>query len=160
MSCLKLIKLLYLADREALLRWGRPITTDRYVSMDRGPVLSHVLNLATDGDDPGAPSIWASHISEPSGYEVALTADPGGDELSAAETALLDEIFREHGRKSRWELVKLTHTLPEWKDPEGSAIPITYADILRGGRKSESEIAAIVEELEGVELADNLLGAR
>jgi hypothetical protein len=29
MSYLKLIKLLYLLDREALLRWGRPVTTDR-----------------------------------------------------------------------------------------------------------------------------------
>jgi len=51
MSYMKLIKLLYLADREALLRWGRPISTDRYVSMDRGPVLSHVLNLVTDEAD-------------------------------------------------------------------------------------------------------------
>ena len=28
MKYLKLIKRLYLADREALSRWGRPITTD------------------------------------------------------------------------------------------------------------------------------------
>ena len=69
MSCMKLIKLLYLADREALLTWGRPISTDRYVSMDRGPVLSRVLDLATDGGDPGTPSIWASSITEPSNYE-------------------------------------------------------------------------------------------
>jgi uncharacterized phage-associated protein len=39
MSCLKLIKLLYFVDREALLRWGRPVTTDRYISMDDGPVV-------------------------------------------------------------------------------------------------------------------------
>jgi uncharacterized phage-associated protein len=43
MSYMKLIKLLYFADRVALSRFGRPITTDRYVSMDRGPVLSHIL---------------------------------------------------------------------------------------------------------------------
>src|SRR5207249_3792384 len=60
MSYLKLIKLLYLADREALLRWGRPISTDCYMAMDRGPVLSRVLDLATDGEDPGTPSIWAA----------------------------------------------------------------------------------------------------
>jgi hypothetical protein len=36
MKFLKLIKLLYLADREALSRSGRPITTDSYVSMDNG----------------------------------------------------------------------------------------------------------------------------
>ena len=47
MSYMKLIKLLYLADREALSRWGRPITTDKYVSMDKGPVLSRVLDGST-----------------------------------------------------------------------------------------------------------------
>ncbi|MCX6915882.1 MAG: Panacea domain-containing protein, partial [Verrucomicrobia bacterium] len=67
---MKLIKLLYLADRTALLRWGRPITTDTYVSMDRGPVLSRVLDLATDEDLPGQTSIWAKHITEPEHYAV------------------------------------------------------------------------------------------
>ncbi len=47
MSYMKLIKLLYLADREALARWGRPITTDTYVAMKHGPVLSYILNLIT-----------------------------------------------------------------------------------------------------------------
>src|SRR2546426_8827697 len=79
MSYMKLIKLLYLADREALLRWGRPISTDRYVSMDRGPVLSRILDLATDGEDPGTPSIWASSIAAPSNYEVHLKDDAGLD---------------------------------------------------------------------------------
>jgi len=40
MHYVKLIKLLYLADREALLRWGAPITTDRYVSMTMDPPLA------------------------------------------------------------------------------------------------------------------------
>ncbi len=114
MSYMKLIKLLYLADRAALLRWGRPITTDRYVSMDRGPVLSRVLDLATDGGDPGTPSIWASTITEPSNYEVQLREGAGDDELSDAEAELLDNVFAEYGKLSRWDLVKLTHQLPEW----------------------------------------------
>jgi hypothetical protein len=37
MSYLKLIKLLYLADREALSRWGFSVTNDRHVSMPHGP---------------------------------------------------------------------------------------------------------------------------
>jgi len=159
MSYMKLIKLLYLADREALLKWGRPITTDRYFSMNRGPVLSRVLDLATDGEDPGSPSIWADHISEPSGYEVRLRSDAGRDELSEAEVSLLQEVFQSHGNKSRWELVELTHKLPEWKNPQGGAIPIAYRDILKAGGKTELEIAAVEDELEGVALAENLLGA-
>ena len=160
MSYMKLIKLLYLADREALLRWGRPISTDRYVSMDRGPVLSRVLNLASDGDDPESPSIWASSISEPSNYEVHLRGDDAGnDELSEAEAALLDEIFQQYGHLNRWQLVRLTHKLPEWKDPQGSAIPINYRDILTAGGKSELEIAAVEDELAELTEADLVLAA-
>ena len=130
MSYMKLIKLLYLADREALLRWGCPITTDRYVSLDRGPVLSHVLNLITDETDPETSSIWARVISEPTKYEVHLNEEIQEEELSDAEIDLLNEIFREYGKMSRWDLVRITHDLPEWVDPAGSAIPISYRDIL------------------------------
>jgi len=157
MSYMKLVKLLYLADREALLRWGRPISTDCYVSLDRGPVLSRVLDLATDGEDPGTPSIWASSITEPSNYEVELRGEAGCDELSEAEVQLLEKVFAEHGRKSRWDLVKLTHLLPEWIDPHGSAIPIAYRDILRAGGKTELEIAAVEDELAELAETDLLL---
>jgi uncharacterized phage-associated protein len=159
MSYMKLIKLLYLADRAALLRWGRPITTDRYVSMDRGPVLSRVLDLATDGGDPGTPSIWASTITEPSNYEVQLREEAGDDELSDAEAELLDNVFAEYGKLSRWDLVKLTHQLPEWKDPHGSAIAITYRDILKAGGKSDLEIAAVEDEIEELAETDLLLAS-
>jgi uncharacterized phage-associated protein len=160
MSYLKLLKLLYLADREALLRWGRPISTDRYVSMDRGPVLSRIFNLVTDGDDPGSPSIWYEQISDPANYEVHLKSEPTSDELSDAEVALLEEIFHRYGKLGRWELVELTHKLPEWTDPQGSAISITYRDILRAGGKSESEIAAIEEELQELGAVDFLQPTR
>lgn len=160
MSYMKLIKLLYLADREAILAWGRPITTDGYVSMDRGPVLSRVLDLATDGEDPGSPSAWAASISAPSNYEVRLMNEAGDDELSDAEIQLLDRIFTEHGHKSRWDLVKLTHTLPEWIDPHGSAIAITYADILKAGGKSDLEVAAVEDELADLAETDLLLTGR
>jgi uncharacterized phage-associated protein len=159
MSYMKLIKLLYLSDREALLKWGRPITTDRYVSMNRGPVLSRILDLATDGEDPRSPSEWVKYISQPVDYEVRLQIDPGRDELSDAEVEVIERIFQMHGHKSRWEMVDLTHTLPEWKNAQGGAIPITYRDILKAGGKTDLEIAAIEDELEGIALADNLLGA-
>jgi uncharacterized phage-associated protein len=161
MSYMKLIKLLYYADRTALARFGRPITTDRYVSMDRGPVLSHVLDLATDGDVPGEELIWSAAISEPiENYEVRLNVDPGDDELSEAEIEVLEEIFKRFGHLSRWELVELTHKLPEWKDPEGSRIAISYRDILEAQEVSEDEIAAIEEEICGIATTQALVGAR
>jgi hypothetical protein len=77
MSYMKLIKLLYLADREALARWGRPITTDNYVPMDKGPVLSHVLDRINEGPGPDEePGYWTQHITSSGNYEVTLTDDP------------------------------------------------------------------------------------
>ena len=109
MSYMKLIKLLYLADREALASWGRTITTDTYVSMDRGPVLSHVLDRINEGPSPQDPSFWAQHVTPSGNYEVELTIDPGGELLSEAEDELLDQVFKARGHLSRWEIVDLVH---------------------------------------------------
>jgi uncharacterized phage-associated protein len=153
MNYMKLIKLLYLADREALARWGRSISTDRHVSMDKGPVLSRVLNLINEGSEDA----WGKHISEPCAYEVKLVSDPGVEELSRAEEALLAEVFEAHGHKNQWRLVKELHDLPEWQDPEGSMIPITVRDILQALGKTPAEIAATEEEMESRSFAEALL---
>ena len=130
MHYLKLIKLLYLADRRVLAERGRLITGDRLVSMDRGPVLSRVLDLITE-DQPAA-SPWREYISAPSSFEVALMqADPDLDELSRYELRILDAIFEEFGHMNRWNLVGLTHELPEWINPDGSSVPIAPETILR-----------------------------
>ena len=76
-SYIKLIKLLYLADREALIRWGRPITTDCYVSMDVGPVVSRIYDLIRNEPSPNSVKIWSKFISDPEDYEVRLLGDPG-----------------------------------------------------------------------------------
>src|SRR5947209_15573893 len=143
MSYLKLIKLLYFLDREALLRWGRPVTTDRYVSMANGPVVSRIYELMREEPAPGTDPIWHHYISTPQGWEVTLLAEPETDELSRAEESLIEEIFAKFGNMTRWDLVGVSHELPEWQDPNGSAIPIQYRDILRAGNKTESEIAAV-----------------
>jgi uncharacterized phage-associated protein len=45
MEYVRLLKLLYIADREMMAEAGAPITGDRAVAMDHGPVLSHVYDL-------------------------------------------------------------------------------------------------------------------
>ncbi len=42
---MRILKLLYIADRSAFQEWERPITYDNYVSMDNGQVLSNTYNL-------------------------------------------------------------------------------------------------------------------
>jgi uncharacterized phage-associated protein len=147
MNYMKLVKLLYLLDRAALLAWGRPVTTDRYVSMDRGPVVSRILDLIREEPEPGTTSFWRQHISVRKAYSVQLLSDPGSDDLSRAEEALIDAVFAEHGHRDQWQLVDFCHGLPEWKNPEGSSTPLEYAEILRAGNKTEEEIREIEAEL-------------
>src|SRR5437899_12988053 len=44
----KACKLLFLADKLHLVRYGRPITGDHYWALEHGPVPSTVLNLIND----------------------------------------------------------------------------------------------------------------
>lgn len=157
MSYVKLIKLLYLADREALIRWGRPITTDRYVSMDIGPVVSRIYDLIRDEPAPNFVRIWRKFISDPENYEVRLLGDPGGSELSGPERKLIDDVFAQHGRQNRWTVVDYTRSLPEWTPPDGGAQPIEYRDILRAADKTEAEISAVEEALETAALSELVL---
>src|SRR5947199_6070444 len=76
MPYLSLIKLLYFADRKALLELGRPISYDLFVSMPHGPVLSRTLDLITGEPDPKNPSYWGKYISEPENYHVRMLLDP------------------------------------------------------------------------------------
>ena|ERR1700674_4724293 len=156
MHYLKLIKLLYLADRTALVRWGIPITTDRYVSMDHGPVLSKVFNLITD--DTHKP-VWARFISAPLGdYEVRLLEEPQTDRLSRAEEALLREVYERYGHRNRWDIVdNVMHKLPEWRNPQGSSIPIKIREILEAEGEDEQEIRAVVKELRAMAIAEEAL---
>lgn len=158
MSHLKLIKLLYLADREAWRRWGFNITTDRYVSMPHGPVVSRIYDLMTV-EEPGQ-TFWSQHVSPPRNWEVELLGEAPSSRLSRAETKLLDEIFAAYGTWDRWRLRDFTHTLPEWKDPHGSSAPIQERDILAAQGIPNDEIEEILAELAAVDTANQVLGSR
>ena len=71
MPYLLLLKLLYLADKEMLLKWGKPISYDQWVSMDWGPVLSTTYDLIK-GPPIGQSSYWADHIKNVGRYDVRL----------------------------------------------------------------------------------------
>ena len=157
MKYLKLIKLLYIADREALSRWNRPVTTDRFVSMKEGPVVSNIYDLIRSEPAPNDQSIWHKHIQTVADWDVTLVSSPVLDELSDAEEALLAEVFKTHGQKNRWTIVEETHKFPEWKNPGTSSIPITYLEVLKAVHKDRSEVSAALEELKSMNAARAVL---
>src|SRR5205085_1454156 len=124
----KLMKLMWLIEREGLLRWGFSVTQDSYCVMEHGMVLSDTLNLINEQSLPE--TYWMHHISAPQNYEVNLLREPDFLELSEAEEELIAEIFNAHGHKSRWKLRDEAHKLPEWFDPEGTSIKVNYEQFL------------------------------
>ena len=136
MNYMKLIKLLYLADRRFILEWGNSITTDSYVSMDNGPVISRIYDLIKNGRvDNG--SFWSSCFRTDD-YEIVLQKHPGNDYLSPMEMEVLADVNTRFSGCSEWDLVDYCHKhLPEWQDPHGSSIQITIEDII-GAEKAGS----------------------
>lgn len=157
MSHLKLMKLLYLAEREALRRFGLPMFGDRPVSMPHGPVLSMTLNLM-DGDVESQPDGWESWISDKENHEVALRRQAPREQLDAlsdAEAQLLGDIWARFGAMGKWEVRDWTHRhCAEWRDPKGSSLPIAWHEVARAVGYDEAaaqELALRIEEQEGIE---------
>ncbi len=148
MNVMKLIKLLYLVDRTALVKHGRPITFDTYVSMPHGPVLSRTLDRINEEQDPNQATYWRKYISERQEYDVHLVANAPNDQLSSAEESLIDEVFGRFGMLDQWQLRDWCHThLPEWQDPHGSVLPIQIRDVLLAEGFSEEEAASVEDAL-------------
>ncbi len=133
MSYMKLIKLMYIADRESIAETRSPITGDRPVAMRHGPVLSTLYDYIMLRDVPGV-EIWEEFI-QTHGLELRLVDSPGDDRLCPYETEKLREITRRHKDDSQWDVRNLTHDFAEWKrnDPGHSSqdIPLRHiADAL------------------------------
>lgn len=159
MSHLKLMKLMYLADREAVRAFGLPISRDRFVSMPHGPVLSMTLNLM-DGDVESLPGGWTDWISAKEDNELSLNKFFEPDdltELNRAELAVLKAVWAQFGAMEKWEIRDWTHVhCPEWKDPKGSSYPITFQSLARAVGLSETAANELAAQIEADQEIDSL----
>jgi uncharacterized phage-associated protein len=142
MSYLKLMKLMYLADRESMAEFDESMTDDSWFSMDKGPVLSSVLNLIQGSSRSGQWDAWIAeaHVA----HEVVLARPElnrdSFDELSDADIEILESVWSRFGKMTRWELVSFTHDeCSEWRDPNKSALPISPQDVFQALGKTEFE---------------------
>jgi uncharacterized phage-associated protein len=151
MNYLKLMKLLYLADRESMKCHGWPISGDRYVSMDHGPVLSQTLNLI-NGAKKFEEHGWDHWIADKADYAVSLRRRATRetlDQLSDAELEVLRNVYAKFGKWDQWRLVDYTHRYcREWKDPKGSSLQIPYDAIFKALGHSAAEAKALGARLE------------
>jgi uncharacterized phage-associated protein len=116
---IKLIKLLYLADKYHLVRYGRTITNDDYYAMEHGPVGTTVKDILSSDTFNVSPT-EAKYISrllnkvDENNFEAKTTAKINYDMLSESDKEALDFIIKHFGHMSQWKLRDYTHQYPEW----------------------------------------------
>ncbi|MFI5455486.1 MAG: Panacea domain-containing protein [Isosphaerales bacterium] len=155
MDRMRLLKLLYIIDREFLVERGRTLTGDKAVAMNYGPVLSHTYNLLSGKEH--SPEDWDNHIRSVS-KKVVLMGDPGRGELSTREVDKLNDVSERFRKISTAGLSAYTHEFPEWIKnfiPDTSR-PIPWTDALISTCNTD-RIKVYVERHEEQNLIDSLL---
>jgi uncharacterized phage-associated protein len=152
---LKVVKLVYLADRECLAAYGHPILDEPRVSMKHGPVNSFTLSYIR-GEIESAE--WDQFLCAKENHQVAVnkSATMNFDELSIAEERCLDKVWQKFGHMKKFEIRNWTHdpkNIPEWEDPQGGSAPIPISRILRNVQVKDCvEITDQVEDMQRVSL--------
>jgi uncharacterized phage-associated protein len=122
---LKVIKLVYLADRESIRTSGFPILDEARVSMPHGPVNSMTYSHI-QGEFDLTECGWSEFLRDRANHQVSFRhgAQEDWDELSEFEIACLDAVWDKFGQMDKWTLVNWTHdprNVPEWEYPNGSS---------------------------------------
>ncbi len=156
MGRVRLLKLLYIADRKSLKETGAPITGDRVVAMRNGPVLSETYDLIK-GEHIRTPA-WSEHF-ENLDYVVHLRKEPSTGRLSRYEIETLNDVAHRLEHEDDWAVADQTHDFPEWQKNEAgdTSKPIPHEDILRAVGRGQ-DISAIRKEAEAVAHMESILG--
>jgi len=114
---LKALKLIYLADRYHLRKYGRLITNDSYFAMDYGPVPSGVKDLAEVSEFLGKDeqNYSKKFIQPVNQYTLESIAEPDHSVFSDSDVEALVFAWETFAHLDRFTLANLTHEYPEWK---------------------------------------------
>lgn len=146
---LKLAKLIYLAEREHLKRFDRPMTMDECYSLPHGPICSSSLNGIDGklGDDGEWTRVRAYGRDQVHGNTVGRE---DLDEITNAEFRVLEHVWDQFGGMTAARIRTWTHdpeNVPEYVEVTKSRLPITYEQILRAlGKKDAAAIAADIDQ--------------
>uniref|UniRef100_A0AB33JP72 Panacea domain-containing protein n=1 Tax=Prevotella sp. GTC17262 TaxID=3236797 RepID=A0AB33JP72_9BACT len=153
---IKLSKLLYFAQRQALVTYGRTIFDDSFKARTFGPVPAltyKVLKLVESGDDFQENSDLKEFASSIKIGNKMVTATREADQsyLSKIEKDILDEVIHKYGAYDSMKLSEMTHdeiyneVMKRIEDDPQKDI-FTLIDIARSGGASEAMLKYIREK--------------
>ena len=151
---LKLMKLLYLADRESMRRYGYSLSNDDMFSLPHGPILSKAYRLANQDAAAQEQRIWGEWFAERASGDVTvkLRVKVSREKLnyfSDMDREILQSVWDEFGQMTGRQLRQYTHEhCKEWSDPRGSRKPIEEIDVLRAVGIDEQQARHIAGEIQ------------
>ncbi|MFW5804028.1 MAG: Panacea domain-containing protein [bacterium] len=101
---LKLMKLLWLADRIHLNKYGRLILKDKYNALPRGPIPSNTYNISKNSQ---------SDYFTVKGFKITAIRSFEEAYFSKSDIEVLEHVWEKYG-KSDIDLIRLSHKFPEW----------------------------------------------
>jgi uncharacterized phage-associated protein len=118
-------KVLYFADKEHLLRYGRPITGDHYHRLPHGPCPTRGLNMLRKKGDPAENALLEKYVSVV-GAAVHPKQSANKKVFSKSDIEVLDWTIQKYGHMTATKLYKLSHEEPAYK-AAAPAGPIDFA---------------------------------
>lgn len=150
---LKLIKLLYFAERKFISENHHPMLFDEYYSLEHGPICSSALD-GINGIIHG--EIWDNYIARNGNIVVAIKSLSRDelDEVSDAELSVVDDIWLKFGHMTPSQLRNYSHeNCPEYTETTGR-IRITYKQILEAvGAEDADNLANDIEGMIDLDVA-------
>ncbi len=156
-SKLRIPKLLYIADREAIRETGDSLFRLKTLALDHGPAHGEALDLL-NGQHVAEPDFADSF--ERRNYRVRMRKGPGVGALSKYEIAKLQEVSRRYADFSDWGLAHdITQAFDEWQQHRraGTSATIPLAAIARAASRAADE-PAILQDASNAEKFDRVFG--
>jgi uncharacterized phage-associated protein len=126
MHKLKLIKLLYLFERESFRKRRRPAFYDEYYSLKDGPICSNALN----GINGGLGGEWANYIHKDGRRDVFRVADAKYDRISNSDMDIITSLWKDFSEMTASQIRAWTHdNCPEYTEITKGRKPITVLQI-------------------------------
>jgi uncharacterized phage-associated protein len=142
----RLFKILYFAERDHLVRYGKSITQDVYIAMDKGPVPSLAYDILKALRGEGLMAYYQQEFEHyfqvVKKYHVIAKIKHDPDALSESVLECLHKAVVKYGHKSFKELTGLSHD-DAWKNADKNS-EINIFDIARAGGANPEMIAYIV----------------
>lgn len=151
-SMYTVMKMMYLADKLHLEKYGQFISGDTYAAMKQGPVPSCTYDLIKHvrGEPQSIPGadLASQFLRYGSNHSIVLLQDPQTDELSESDHECLSKVAELHNRFGQWAVRDMSHD-DAWRK--------VWAGVGRGSRSKPIPMLSIAEQLEdAAELVEHI----